>query len=472
MIKRQAESGEVAMLMVGIFTAVFSVLAIGLSYVMVNTVRNSKNDTLSYNARAAAESGVEDAKRFLKYCYMNDFGHIDKKSVAYSRCDVMYSTNKTMATKDQNCNGLLNKMEDMNSTDDGFNLNFEHDNSGNLLVPVGKRYAGGKADSAIDKNKENLQYYQCLKINTLTRSYEGALLDMSTGGRSVVVPLRLVNDDRRRTKAKTIIISWHDISDKPEGDGMPIQSLDNVTLPPLSKWASGSGGVRPAVLRAQFVPVAKRKIKLDDMLNDSRAITLRPTSQKTDEGEHKVGANFDVDETITVVNPTPHEDDSDLKSVGRPLKIEDYKMSTEPNKSQRPPLAGVVCKPDGDGNGTYACAVAFQFSDAKLFDTDEAGHDWFLRVNSVYGSTHFRVTAYDKYDKPLWFDGVQPSVDVTGKSAESYVRIHARVEPVNQDKTGLGNWWPEYAIETKGDICKNLVIKRNKGEIYCKSSGE
>lgn len=474
-MKRQTESGEVAMLMVGIFTAVFSILTIGLSYVMVNTVRNSKNDTLSYNARAAAESGIEDAKRFLKYCYVNDFGHIDDTREAYKICDVMYATDKTAdIAKTQDCNGVINKMKDIKAKDGkSFDVDFENDGD-NVLVPVGKRYNSSHSESKLDKNKENLQYYQCLKINTLTRSYEGVLSDMTTGsGRSVVIPLRLVDDNRHHAKAKTIVISWHNTGDKPEGDGKAAATPDEVTLWNTKDWAKvGHDEIRPAILRAQFIPVKKSGIKIDDLTNDSRAITMRPTSSKNDIGDAaKNYGGKTVDESIKVVEPTIEKDDG-LVNV-HPLYIEDYKMSLDPNSSTRVPIAGAVC-PDSKGktNGEYACSTAFQFSRSAgaLFDTDMSKRDWFLRVNSVYSNTHFRVTAYDEHDKPLWFDGVQPSVDVTGKSAESYARIHARLEPVNQDETGLGNWWPEYAIDTSGSICKDLVIKYNKGEIGCKAS--
>ncbi len=458
-MKRQTESGQVAMLMVAVFTAVFSVLTVGLSYVMVNTVRNSKNDTLSYNARAAAESGIEDAKRFLKYCYTHDFGHIDKSKEAYKHCDVLYVTNKTMAAKDQNCNAVLREMmkiKDENGGADSFRIDFStvKNASGedNILVPVGGKHSDNNIGT-MDRNKENLQYYQCLRINTLTRSYEGVLSDLSTGGRSVVIPMRLVNDDRVPTKAKTIVISWHNTGDKPEGDGKVKPTPDGVTFPTRGEWAKidGEDGSRPAVVRAQFVPVNKTNIKIDDLVGASRAITLRPTSSKTLEG-------------VRLIMPT--EELEDHLGVADPLNIEDYKMSDQPNKSKNVPLAGVIC-PKSGRKDEYACSAAFNFMDghSTLFDNDV--RDWFLRVNSIYSNTHFRVTAYDKDGNQLWFDGVQPSVDVTGKSAESYARVRARLEPVNKDKTGLGNWWPEYAIDTSGDICKNIVVKRDSGEIKC-----
>ena len=61
------QRGQVAILTVSIFMVVFSVLTVGFAYVMTSTVKDSTNDSTSYSARAAAESGVEDAKRLLKY---------------------------------------------------------------------------------------------------------------------------------------------------------------------------------------------------------------------------------------------------------------------------------------------------------------------------------------------------------------------------------------------------------------------
>ncbi len=426
---QRKESGQVAMMMVAVFTAVFTVLTVGLSFVTMSTVRNSTNDNLTYNARTAADAGVEDAKRLLKYCLANDPIHDPGAGEAYKLCDVLYST-----VSGRGCNDTIQAIK--NSTAPGlFKLNVDNDN-GSWRVRVTN-----------DKSPEALQYYQCLKVNTLTRTFEGVLSNQSTGGRSVVVPLKFVNAKKQRANAARIVVSWHKLEDKPSGDGKA-EILDGTDLPKLEDWRSSHEDTTvPAVMRAQFTPSAKTNIKINDMMRDNRIISLRPTKSGWG-GSVNVFSRTVEKEDLT--NPT-----------GPMLDLQDYTMSDQPNKSPRVPLAGAICT---DSGAAYACSTSLTYR--PKFDT--VNRYWFLRLTAIYNNTHFRITAYDEHNEPLWFDGVQPSVDVTGKSAESYVRVKARLAQ-NSDfnDADLYNWWPEYAIDTGGDICKDIVVKYSSGEIKC-----
>jgi Tfp pilus assembly protein PilX len=65
------EAGQVAIITVAIFMILFSVLVVSFTRMMVASARQTANDELRATALAAAESGVEDAKRVLTYCYAN-----------------------------------------------------------------------------------------------------------------------------------------------------------------------------------------------------------------------------------------------------------------------------------------------------------------------------------------------------------------------------------------------------------------
>ena len=59
------ESGQASMVTVAMFMMLFAVVAVSFTYIVVTATRQATNETLQSTARAAAESGVEDAKRLL-----------------------------------------------------------------------------------------------------------------------------------------------------------------------------------------------------------------------------------------------------------------------------------------------------------------------------------------------------------------------------------------------------------------------
>ena len=88
-----------------------------------------------------------------------------------------------------------------------------------------------------------------------------------------------------------------------------------------------------------------------------------------------------------------------------------------------------------------------------------------LRLNAIYKNTHFAVRAYDSSGNVLYFDGVQPVIDVTGRSSDSFTRIQANLEPTYSDSDIT--WWPEYAIETAGKVCKDIDVFYDDGNDKC-----
>ena len=122
------------------------------------------------------------------------------------------------------------------------------------------------------------------------------------------------------------------------------------------------------------------------------------------------------------------------------------------------PIVGAKCQDSGD----YACKTTFDGESLVTKDTD-----YYLRINAIYRSAHFKITAYDKNGKPLYFDGVQPLVDVTGRSSDSFSRIQARLRPSFDKNADSTNWWPEYVIDTNGKVCKDIEVQYDKGEDRC-----
>ncbi len=404
------ESGQASMVTVAMFMMLFSVITVGFTYVMISASRQAVNDSLQSSAKAAAESGVEDAKRLIVYCYNhrnNDGTYTNPqdanlcKDIIGKRADQLEGTG---------CDDIL-KAVDSSPQRSNFDLEGvknEH------RVKVGNGGAG---------NNSSNEYYQCLKIATRTDNYEGIVSNL---GKSTVIPLRLVDGKGNpATRITKIEIQWHRNVDGADGDGVAnLNNTKGTGLPPVGVWKNNSYN-RPAVLRVERVGAKKGGFSINDLVASDTAVTLRPST----------GGSKSV-----------------IMNNYHPL-YNDRPNSQYPNGV---PIIETQC----DGNN-YACTMS-------ATDTLYAkNNDYYLRLSAIYKDSHFSIRAYDG-SKPLYFDGVQPLVDVTGRSSDSFSRIQARLKPSFDKNADSTNWWPEYAIDTNGKVCKDIEVQYDTGEDRCK----
>lgn len=404
------ESGQASMVTVAMFMMLFSVITVGFTYVMISASRQAVNDSLQSSAKAAAESGVEDAKRLIVYCYNhrnNDGTYTNPqdanlcKDIIGKRADQLEGTG---------CDDIL-KAVDSSPQRSNFDLEGvknEH------RVKVGNGGAG---------NNSSNEYYQCLKIATRTDNYEGIVSNL---GKSTVIPLRLVDGKGNpATRITKIEIQWHRNVDGADGDGVAnLNNTKGTGLPPVGVWKNNSYN-RPAVLRVERVGAKKGGFSINDLVASDTAVTLRPST----------GGSKSV-----------------IMNNYHPL-YNDRPNSQYPNGV---PIIETQC----DGNN-YACTMS-------ATDTLYAkNNDYYLRLSAIYKDSHFSIRAYDG-SKPLYFDGVQPLVDVTGSSSDSFSRIQARLKPSFDKNADSTNWWPEYVIDTNGKVCKDIEVQYDEGEDRCK----
>ena len=408
------ESGQASMVTVAMFMMLFSVITVGFTYVMISASRQAVNDSLQSSAKAAAESGVEDAKRLIVYCYNhrnNDGTYTNLqdanlcKNIIGKRADQLEGTD---------CDDILRAV---NSSPQRVNFGLESVKNG-YRVKVGDNSAG---------NNSNNEYYQCLKIATRTENYEGIVNNL---GKSTVIPLRLVDGKGNpATQITEIVIQWHRNVDGVEGDGVAnLAGTSGTGLPPADKWKSNSHN-RPAVLRVERVGVKKGSFSLNDLVASDTAVTFRPSSG---------GGNI-----VPMNNYHPLYND-------RP----NYQY---PNGV---PIIETQCNSGGGTGNNYACTMS-------ATDTlDAKNNDYYLRLSAIYKDAHFSIRAHNG-SKILYFDGVQPLVDVTGSSSDSFSRIQARLKPSFDKNADSTNWWPEYVIDTNGKVCKDIEVQYDEGEDRC-----
>lgn len=406
------ESGQASMVTVAMFMMLFAAIAVSFTFVVISASRQALNDSLQSSAKIAAESGVEDAKRLIVYCYNKRSGGSYTTPDAQQLCPQVIGKLST-ELEGMGCDEILGLMKGKGISDVE-----EEDNGRGYRVKVGNN-SGGK--------NENNEYYQCLKIATKTDNYQGTVNNL---GKSVIVPLRVVDKYNQAAVITSLKIEWHRNVTGNDGDDPAVMNGAMGTgLPPAGTWNSGNSN-RPAVLRVERVGVPKNNFTLDSLAKSDTALTLRPSENGS--SNYRLG------------DYTP--------------QYPSGRNNIAPNNQYGGKAPIVEAKCDG---ADYACKTIFEDS----LDTTKT--DYYLRINAIYRSTHFKITAYGQNGKKLYFDGVQPLVDVTGRSSDSFSRIQARLKPSFDKNADSTNWWPEYVIDTNGKVCKDIEVQYDKGEDRC-----
>lgn len=104
----------------------------------------------------------------------------------------------------------------------------------------------------------------------------------------------------------------------------------------------------------------------------------------------------------------------------------------------------VNCTTDAGG---YACNARLQLTGSLAATPDKSSY---LKVTPLYKGSTFRLQLNGGN---VEFDGVQPSVDSTGRANDAYRRVESRIR--FDDATG---GYPENALETTSDICKDFAV--------------
>ncbi len=412
------ESGQASMVTVAMFMMLFAAIAVSFTFVVISASRQALNDSLQSSAKIAAESGVEDAKRLIVYCYNKRSGDSYTTPDAQQLCPKVIGKLST-ELEGMGCDEILEPMHD-NGTISSVE---KEDNGRGYRVRVGDN-SGGK--------NENNEYYQCLKIATKTDNYQGVVNNL---GKSVIVPLRVVDTKNQAAVIDRLEIEWHRNVTGNDGDNPAEMNGANGTgLPPAGTWNNSN---RPAVLRVERVGVPKGGFNLNDLAGNDTALTLRPSESGNGKGGYRLG-NYEPQ------YPSSNKD----------------KIAPNSQYHKGVPIVEAYCQ--SGSNKEYACKTIFN---KESLYTDKT---YYLRINAIYRSTHFKITAYDKQNNKLYFDGVQPLVDVTGSSSDSFSRIQARLKPSFDKNADSTNWWPEYVIDTNGKVCKDIEVQYDTGEDRCK----
>ena len=103
----------------------------------------------------------------------------------------------------------------------------------------------------------------------------------------------------------------------------------------------------------------------------------------------------------------------------------------------------------------YACSATLTIPSATRSS--------YLYLASPYGAVDYKVELIDSSDGIVNFDGVQPTVDATGRAGDVFRRVRARVE---QSSGGdARNLYPRASIDITNNFCKAFAVGTTN-EVY------
>lgn len=279
-------------------------------------------------------------------------------------------------------------------------------------------------------NSQINQSYTCLSVNLNSPDFLGE----SSAGKSQLVPLKAVGGTFQRVK-----VSWHLLSARvgsEDGDGLPgatpgvapYYAAGPLLYPQINSGTPALGWDQlgyPAYLRVQLYGYPNSgSFTRADLTQRSRTVLLAPTQS---------GTSATTAINLGTADPNP--------GVFGNAELSPQTIQCEPN-----PTANI---------GGYACTALLELPTGATYAS--TANNYFLRITPIYGATHFRVALVNSGSE-VNFDQVQPIIDATGRAADVFRRLQARVL-VN----AITNY-PEFAAESANTICKTMQVSINTSD--------
>ncbi len=249
------------------------------------------------------------------------------------------------------------------------------------------------------------QAYTCVKVETDTFDYLGSL----SANEFEIIPLETTN------YFDTVAIEWFNVNNLSSQTNLAIDLQNSGKTPLLSRsdWPIN----RPSVIQAQLIQYDNQNgFRLNDFNNNSAGnsnsstLFLYPSS---------VGTN-------------------------------QVSMSNDSRRSSSNTLSPIVCK-NSLSSGGYSCSASLVLPNPIGGGSRTA----FLRIGSFYNNSDYRVTLKNSKDATsiVKFDNVQPEIDSTGRANDLFRRVKVRVK-----LTDTAFPYPDAAVYTSGDLCKNFMV--------------
>lgn len=251
------------------------------------------------------------------------------------------------------------------------------------------------------------QAYTCVKIARNTDDYTGALaLDSSK-----IIHLKGVSEFNQ------IEVSWYMQNNHAEGN--PSVTLGNTTNFPLSNLGGWDGGTntKPPVMRAQLIQFSNSNpgFRLEDL-----------------ESPYSTNTLYLYPGTLGL----------DVHDFARDSRARDGSYA----------LSDVRCAPSFVTNDGYACRATLLLPNPM--NRAPNTRDAYLRLTTIYGDADYRIVLKNN-GEIVPFNGIQPLIDSTGRAADVFRRVSARVEQSDPNEALL---YPRATVDVTNDFCKNFIV--------------
>lgn len=262
------------------------------------------------------------------------------------------------------------------------------------------------------------QAYTCVKMQLETDDYLGTL----EANTSKIIPLKSTGTFSQ------VLLQWFTTDDL---GALGATSVNLQSKPPQSDPGGTNQGIWP-------------------MLAQSSWPTTRPPVMRTQMFQH--GANFTLssfDSNTTGVSNANTLFLYPIGSTGVVSGVVDTWTFTDRDSRLAPTGAplGTMCSGRLNGGG-YSCSVTLNMPVPIGNDPADLTRTAFLRLTALYKSTHYRVSMVGTQ-----FNGVQPSIDSTGRANDQYRRVESRVDLIDTNFP-----FPEAALDVSGNLCKNFLV--------------
>ncbi len=421
---KKFKEGAASFYIVAISTLILVIIAASFAAVIVSEVTRTSNDDLSQSAYDAALAGVEDGKlAFYNYQQCKEESDPASKYVYDGGMSC-----EELIHKIENLDNSLTEEEKCDVVAEALNRNVEMDENGNKL--------GVLVQEGNTNGNDMKQYYTCTKISSLTDDYLG---ELTPDDPEHSVRIRFwgeTGDGAKTSELAYVRLSWYSISGNAENNG------NGKNL----EWASPSNGGKSLFGETKVVPPALSLGFVQTAMNFKLSDLDMTEGDATDRGTlyfvpvNGAGAEGEGYYTLGTTNnePAVPDDKGFAKSNNKEVKNKPFAVSCSADSTEDYACSALVPIPKwvGAGNrnpGTLVFSVALLYGEPK---------------------TDYRLEFLDSSFKRMPLDGVQISVDSTGRANDLFRRVDTRLEPADAAYP-----YPIYGIEALDKDADYGIVK-------------
>lgn len=432
----KTRKGAASIYIVIFTTTLLGIIALSFVRIMLAESLRTTNYSLSQSAYNSALAGVEDAKIVLlryqncmnKGSYLSSNG----KTGNCSSYQELFKDEDAANTTAQKCNVVGNLLH---NTEDGA-----------AETPVQTRE--GVDTGTID------QAYTCVKIAAYTEDF---LATLNSKNPTKLIPLRSSSSDEQN-KINRIQIQWFDDQDY-DNVTNDVDGASVIKDGYAGFWKRGRGSDLTGTILSNKGDYSKQTASQlgngfteETLVPPVIQVTAIQTSDTFTMDQFYASAGItktsETNRGTLMLRPTSGtdglKDTRQISGTNSSNVLPADSLAYSANKSYNTPM-DVVCNPGEASWGTYACAADFYLPDpiggSRNISTS------FLVVNLPYGGpqTDISVKMYSCQDKEkpinakvgtdnttncriVYFAGVQPMVDSTGRANDLFRRVESRIE--------------------------------------------